>query len=139
MLDLSEFWLQYCYGAVSINDNQDRHVFHDAYQGSNCSHVIRHLQPCQSYTLRVCGRAEGAGVWSPWSIPQVAMSSLPPYGDLYFILFPHVDKPYLFQLCMVRPHIFKNLPFKQSLVFNLRINLGENKLYIFTTYLSYSL
>ena len=91
-MDLSEFRLQYCYGSVKQvslssegddNESDDSKTFQDAYQGPLTSVVVRHLRPSASYTFRVCGRAEGAHAWSPWSVPCVAMTSIPPYGECW--------------------------------------------------------
>ena len=57
-------------------------VFVEAYQGPNTHHVVRHLQPTTTYTFRVCGRAEGASIWSPWSVTQEGTTTMLHYGQL---------------------------------------------------------
>ena len=54
--------------------------FVEAYQGPNTCHVVRHLEPTVTYTFRVCGRAEGASIWSPWSVTQEGSTGMLHYG-----------------------------------------------------------
>ena len=79
-LDLSEFKLQYICGEVKATNTDPNIKFTDTYTGSSTSFTVRHLKPMTSYTFRVCGRADGAEIWSPWSIPCTSVTSLPHHG-----------------------------------------------------------
>lgn len=76
MQELSEFSLQYCCGADMSSDV----TLHDVALGSASSYTLRHIKPMTTYTFCVRGRAEQAEVWSPWSIPQSAMTTMPHFG-----------------------------------------------------------
>ena len=82
-LDLAEYRLQYCYGYIKKNDGDNVQTFQDAYQGPNTLFTMRHLRPEATYTFRVCGRTEGAEMWSPWSIPCSGATKLPHYGESF--------------------------------------------------------
>lgn len=90
-MELDVFRLQYCKGAVRISTSQngDDRQFVDAYEGPNTSFVIRQLESGAPYTFRVCGRTDGASIWSPWGAHVVWSTSLPRHG------LPLYDFPYL--------------------------------------------
>jgi len=85
-MDLDEFRLQFCPGAVSNPDPCDDGQFTDAYVGTNSSYVVRQLEPNQKYTFRVCGRAEGAITWSPWSVPIIWSTTLHRHGKTWILV-----------------------------------------------------
>lgn len=75
-LDLDVFRLQYCVGTISGFGDHDEIEFVDAYEGPATGHVVRHLQPRIRYSFRVAGRTRDARLWSPWSVPQTALTTL---------------------------------------------------------------
>lgn len=81
-MDLDVFRLQFCPGALSSSDLADD-LFTDAYTGLNNSYVVRQLEAGKPYTFRVCGRADGASSWSPWSVPVVWATNLQRHGQCY--------------------------------------------------------
>ncbi|XP_078257597.1 cytokine receptor-like factor 3 [Rhinoraja longicauda] len=50
--------------------------YEDAYAGADVEFVVLHLDPNICYTFRVCARGEGRREWSPWSVPQAALTTL---------------------------------------------------------------
>lgn len=91
-MDLSEFKLQYCRGAVKSDESA---AFVDAYQGPMTCYTLRHLKPNTTYTFRVCGLAEGTETWGPWSVPISASTLLRHYGGLSFVVWPKCNSLYL--------------------------------------------
>lgn len=80
---MGEFRLQFVSGELKPADfNRSDIQYKDAYVGNATSFTVRNLTPLKSYTFRVCGRAEEAETWSPWSIPQSAITTLPHHGRL---------------------------------------------------------
>ncbi|KAK3575847.1 hypothetical protein CHS0354_008029 [Potamilus streckersoni] len=74
--EITQFCLQYCYGSVKHMTDV---TFHTAYVGPHNSCLVKHLRTNTSYTLRVRGRSDADSDWSPWSVPRVAMTTIPHY------------------------------------------------------------
>ena len=79
-MELDLFRLQYCAGAQS-NAESSNDLFKDAYVGPGSSFLVRQLEAGKPYTFRVCGRADGASTWSPWSVPVVWATNLHRHGQ----------------------------------------------------------
>ena len=80
-MDLNEFRLQFAKGDMKNIDSDPDMCFHDAYIGSATSYNVRNLSPMTTYTFRVCGRADGAELWSPWSISHTSATTLAHHGE----------------------------------------------------------
>ncbi|KAG5889281.1 hypothetical protein JTB14_007043 [Gonioctena quinquepunctata] len=75
MTDIQEFRLQRAFGNVV----EDKHLlvnFKDCYRGLDTQFLVKDLLAGQPYSFRVCCKFEGTTEWSPWSLPQVASTSL---------------------------------------------------------------
>ncbi|KAH3863853.1 cytokine receptor-like factor 3 [Dreissena polymorpha] len=77
-LEVSEYQLQYCYGAVNAIE-ADKATFHSAYMGPQSSFLVRKLRANTPYSFRVCCRVEGETYASVWSVPRVAATSITHY------------------------------------------------------------
>ncbi|XP_029456572.1 cytokine receptor-like factor 3 [Rhinatrema bivittatum] len=53
--------------------------FEDVYVGSETEFIVLHIDPHVDYQFRVCARGDGRQEWSPWSIPQLAHTTLVPH------------------------------------------------------------
>ncbi|XP_039595508.1 cytokine receptor-like factor 3 [Polypterus senegalus] len=54
-------------------------LFEDVYVGQDMEYIVLHMDPNMDYQFRVCARGDGQREWSPWSIPQVAYTTLAPH------------------------------------------------------------
>lgn len=54
--------------------------YEDSYIGRDSEFLVLHLDPHTEYLFRVCARGEGRTEWSPWSVPQMGYTTLPPHG-----------------------------------------------------------
>ncbi|CAH1274425.1 CRLF3 [Branchiostoma lanceolatum] len=69
----AEYRLQYCCGRVDrVTMNTTK--FREAYQGQDTCCTVKHLKFNVDYSFRVCCKMVRG--WSPWSIPQVARTTL---------------------------------------------------------------
>ncbi|KAJ8318373.1 hypothetical protein KUTeg_003464 [Tegillarca granosa] len=76
-IEVCDFRLQFCSG--SVNSNQTKCIFHNAYTGPLTSYRLTQLRTNAPYSFRVCHRSDSCGEWSTWSIPRVAMTTIPHY------------------------------------------------------------
>ncbi|GAB1606621.1 cytokine receptor-like factor 3 isoform X1 [Argonauta hians] len=76
--DATEFCLQYASGVIKSNEDL-RVPFHNAYLGSNSLCLVKHLQTNHPYSFRTRCRADPDTAWSVWSVPTVALTTLPHY------------------------------------------------------------
>ncbi|KAJ8952962.1 hypothetical protein NQ318_006579 [Aromia moschata] len=79
MVDIQEFKLQRAFGDVC----KEKHLmvnFSDCYTGLDTQCLVKDLQANQPYSFRVCCKFEGTLAWSPWSLPQVARTTLKPFS-----------------------------------------------------------
>ena len=88
-MDLNEFRLQFAKGDMKNIDSDPDMCFHDAYIGSATSYNVRNLSPMTTYTFRVCGRADGAELWSPWSISHTSATTLAHHGEYVMAVVIH--------------------------------------------------
>ncbi|KAG7491633.1 hypothetical protein MATL_G00005880 [Megalops atlanticus] len=66
-----DYRLQYCRSAGC--------QYEDAYIGKDSEFLVLHLDPHTDYLFRVSARGEGRTEWSPWSVPQIGYTALPPH------------------------------------------------------------
>lgn len=76
--DIQEFRLQRVFGNV-LTDKHLTANFVDCYTGPETQHLVKDVRVNQQYSFRVCCKFEGAATWSPWSLTQVAMSTIEPF------------------------------------------------------------
>ncbi|KAJ3628362.1 hypothetical protein MTP99_015672 [Tenebrio molitor] len=74
-VDIQEFRLQRAFGDV----NAEKHLmanFSDCYIGLESQFLVKDLQANQPYSFRVCCKFEGSNEWTPWSLPQVTVTTI---------------------------------------------------------------
>lgn len=78
--------LQYCQGKINLmNDSSNVEFFRDAYVGESLKHTVKKLLPNTVYTFRVghClverGEKSSDPRWSPWSVYQDGITTMPGY------------------------------------------------------------
>ncbi|XP_030763265.1 cytokine receptor-like factor 3 [Sitophilus oryzae] len=76
--DIQEFRLQRAFGDVTKQKNTVN--FLDCYRGLDTQFLLRDIQICQPYSFRICCKFDGFTVWSPWSVPQVGITTLKWYS-----------------------------------------------------------
>ncbi|CAG9862248.1 unnamed protein product [Phyllotreta striolata] len=73
--DIEEFKLQKAFGDVT-KDKRLIANFSECFRGLDSQYLVKDLEHNQAYSFRVCCRFEGSKEWSPWSLPQIASTSL---------------------------------------------------------------
>ena len=76
-IEAGDFCLEFSNGNVTFNSTSA--TFHKAYRGPDKHHTVRHLRTNMPYSFRVRCRCENSNKWSSWSVPRVAMTTIPHY------------------------------------------------------------
>lgn len=76
-VEAGDFCLEFSTGNIKF-DNKAA-TFHNVYKGAGTSYTIRHLRTNMPYSFRVRCRCENTHRWSAWSVPRVAMTTIPHY------------------------------------------------------------
>lgn len=77
-IEAGDFCLEFSNGSVTFNTTTAA-TFHQAYKGPEKHHTVRHLRTNMPYSFRVRCRCENSNKWSAWSVPRVAMTTIPHY------------------------------------------------------------
>ncbi|KAL1509645.1 hypothetical protein ABEB36_004351 [Hypothenemus hampei] len=77
--DIQEFKLQRAFGDVT-KEKTITVPFLDCYSGVDTQYLLRDIQISQPYSFRVCCKFEGMTAWSPWSVPEVGLTTLPSFS-----------------------------------------------------------
>ncbi|RZC37834.1 cytokine receptor-like factor 3 [Asbolus verrucosus] len=78
-IDIQEFRLQRAFGDVTVEKHLTAN-FSDCFVGLDTQFLVKELQANQPYSFRVCCKFEGSNEWSPWSLPQVTVTTIKPFS-----------------------------------------------------------
>ncbi|XP_071129117.1 cytokine receptor-like factor 3 [Mytilus edulis] len=76
-IEPGDFCLEFTSGSIKFDSKSV--TFHSSYKGPATSHTVRHLRTNMPYSFRVRCRCENSNKWSAWSVPRVAMTTIPHY------------------------------------------------------------